>query len=270
MVDGESGEAAADQVRLAQGLAAADAVALATSDACRCVTIPRIFRGGTMENRIWKIIGFWAMALLLFIATMIIIRWVVGFVTWSTLDSGWAQAIGSVAAIVGAFLLARQQYEKERTADLVRRQNEIADDLDAQLQARALAVRNVVQVATYALETARLGVAHSRHNPAKWEAESFLLKADQLRQVLDSLISPATEYLAVVSALQISQILVLNHADIKNIGGAMTTQLLDRSDKRLEEGNQFLANLIQLQTKLDDMCRSRGLPLEIEDFRPSV
>lgn len=182
--------------------------------------------------------------------------------------AAWVQAVGSIAAIAGAFRIAQRQYEEDRTADQARRNDEMQDGLDKQLQARALAVRNVVQVATYALETARLGVAHSRLSPQKWIADGFLLKADQLRQILDSLITAGTEHLAVVSALQISQILVLNQANIKNIGGALTEQLLNECDRRIEEGYTFLGNLIQLKTKLDDMCRARGLPLEIDDFRP--
>lgn len=60
-----------------------------------------------MENIRLKVIGFWAMALILLVETMIIIRWVIEFVTWSSLDSGWAQAIGSIAAIGGAVWIFR-------------------------------------------------------------------------------------------------------------------------------------------------------------------
>ncbi|MFL6672914.1 MAG: hypothetical protein ACJ8LG_06460 [Massilia sp.] len=62
-----------------------------------------------MEDRLWKVIGFWAMGLLLFMATMIIIRWVVDFITWSTLDSGWTQAIGSLAALLVAIYVMSKQ-----------------------------------------------------------------------------------------------------------------------------------------------------------------
>jgi len=62
-----------------------------------------------MENKILKFIGFSAMGLILFVATMVIIRWVVDFVTWSTLDSGWAQVIGSVLALAVAIYVMRQQ-----------------------------------------------------------------------------------------------------------------------------------------------------------------
>lgn len=183
--------------------------------------------------------------------------------------AAWVQAVGSIAAIIGSFRIARRQHEHERAADRERRRDEMQGALDEQLRARTLAVRNVVQVATHALDTVRLGVAHVRASQGRWEADAFLLKADQLRQVLDSLITPATEHLAVVSALQISQIVVLTHADMKNTGGAMTQQLVSRSDDRIVEGYRTLENLIQLQARLVAMCRSRGIPLEIEDFSTS-
>ncbi|MDY0975029.1 hypothetical protein SOM61_08645 [Massilia sp. CFBP9012] len=68
-----------------------------------------------METKFWKIIGFWAMGLLLLVATMIIIRWIVVFVTWSSLDSGWAQVIGSIAALaVAIFVMSRQNAHAAR------------------------------------------------------------------------------------------------------------------------------------------------------------
>lgn len=68
-----------------------------------------------MENRLWKVIGFWALGLILFISTLIIIRWAVDFATWSTLDSGWAQAIGSVAALgVAIYVMAGQNAHATR------------------------------------------------------------------------------------------------------------------------------------------------------------
>jgi hypothetical protein len=63
-----------------------------------------------MNRKLVEICGFWAMGLLLLIATLIIIRWMVDFVTWSALDSGWAQAIGSVAAILVAIWIARRDF----------------------------------------------------------------------------------------------------------------------------------------------------------------
>lgn len=67
-----------------------------------------------MREKLFYAFGLWAIALILFIATFIIIRWTVDFATWSSLDSGWAQAIGSVAAIFAAFFLGERQASKAR------------------------------------------------------------------------------------------------------------------------------------------------------------
>jgi hypothetical protein len=68
-----------------------------------------------MQEKLWKFIGFWAMGLILFMATMIIIRWLVDFVTWTTLDSGWAQATGSIAALgVAIYVMSRQNAHAAR------------------------------------------------------------------------------------------------------------------------------------------------------------
>jgi hypothetical protein len=80
-----------------------------------------------MEDRFWKITGFWAMGLLLFISTMIIIHWVVGFANWSTLSAAdlgtWAGAIGTVATLIGTIRLARQEtkrrHRQERDAAVI-------------------------------------------------------------------------------------------------------------------------------------------------------
>lgn len=62
-----------------------------------------------MQDKVLKVIGFWAMGLILFVATLIVIRWVIDFVTWSALDSGWAQVLGSIAALIGAILIMGHQ-----------------------------------------------------------------------------------------------------------------------------------------------------------------
>lgn len=85
-----------------------------------------------MKNEELGPISTWALGLLLLIATMIIIRWIVGFVSWSALDSGWAQAIGSVAAIMASFFLFKRQ-----------RDHELQEAKDEALRRRFLAVQTV-------------------------------------------------------------------------------------------------------------------------------
>ena len=60
-----------------------------------------------MSNSAWEKLGYAALAVMTFICTLIAVRWTIAFVTWSGIDSGWAQVIGSIGAILGAFVVAR-------------------------------------------------------------------------------------------------------------------------------------------------------------------
>lgn len=180
----------------------------------------------------------------------------------------WVQAVGSVMAIVVAIIIAQEQHARDRKLDEQRRKEEQDGELDRQLLARALAVSNVVQVASHSLHAALTLVTRCKEDAAHWEREPYLNKMSQLAAVLNSLITPMTEHLAVLSALEISEILEQTRSDMSNLGGAMGPELLARSEKRINEGYDFLARLIGLKGRLDDMCRARGLPLEIEDFTP--
>ncbi|WP_028102458.1 hypothetical protein [Pseudoduganella violaceinigra] len=75
-----------------------------------------------MREKIVNFFGFCLFALVIFILTLLVIRGAVTIVTWATIDSGWAQAIGSVIAIFSAFILGERQAAKARkdALDLVR------------------------------------------------------------------------------------------------------------------------------------------------------
>lgn len=62
-----------------------------------------------MEKKIWDVFGYWAMALFLTVSTLLIAHWTRSTVPWEKLDSGWVQAIGSIAALVVAIYILRKQ-----------------------------------------------------------------------------------------------------------------------------------------------------------------
>lgn len=76
-----------------------------------------------MEKRAWTWLVFWGFALVFFVMTLVVIRWTIDFVTWSTLDSGWAQVLGAIAALgVAIFVMSRQNAHSARlTAQTERR-----------------------------------------------------------------------------------------------------------------------------------------------------
>jgi hypothetical protein len=65
-----------------------------------------------MSDKAWERLGFAAMATITFVCTLAVIRWAIDFVAWSGIDSGWAQAIGSVVAIAVAFWIAHRDTRK--------------------------------------------------------------------------------------------------------------------------------------------------------------
>lgn len=66
--------------------------------------------------------GYWLFGLVVLIETLLVIRGAVTIANWGALDSGWAQAIGSIIAIFAAFFLGERQAQKARmdAIDLVR------------------------------------------------------------------------------------------------------------------------------------------------------
>ena len=89
-----------------------------------------------MTNKYWKLIGFWAIGLILIVSTVIVIRWAVDFVKWSSLDSGWAQAIGSVAALAVAIYISSRQ--NSHATRLMIKQNSHATRLMLESDTRAV------------------------------------------------------------------------------------------------------------------------------------
>jgi hypothetical protein len=177
--------------------------------------------------------------------------------------ASWVQAVGSIAAIFGAFAIAASQDKKTRDAEIRQR-------VDGQLLARALAVRNMVQVITYALENANVVLTAAVEGDVNkpWQIDPSLARIDHLRNVLDAHITPATDHLAVVSALISSEVLAHIHS-FMSVPANRTDRDVDyKCRARLLKGRQSLDKLIRLQHDLDESCRARGLTLNPTDSHP--
>ncbi len=62
-----------------------------------------------MSDKALRAIAFAIFSPMFFVCTLLIIRWGIEFVTWTTIDAGWAQAIGSVGALgVAIYVMSRQ------------------------------------------------------------------------------------------------------------------------------------------------------------------
>lgn len=62
-----------------------------------------------MSKRFWELVVYCGFALVFVVMVFVVVQWAIDFVRWSKLDSGWAQAIGSVAAIAVAFYIGAKQ-----------------------------------------------------------------------------------------------------------------------------------------------------------------
>lgn len=62
--------------------------------------------------KIMKFFGIVAMGLIVFVCGILAIHWGITFVAWSKLDSGWAQALGAIAALAVAIYLSERQHTK--------------------------------------------------------------------------------------------------------------------------------------------------------------
>jgi hypothetical protein len=181
--------------------------------------------------------------------------------------AGWVQAVGSIVAIAGAFLISHLQYKKELQREEVRRQEARRDDLDVKLLARTYAARNLVQVSSHALDSALKLVTVYKEGWTPWEAEKNAVRVEHLRAILDRLVVATADPISVLAALGISQVLSQTQTDMNNTGGGMTVELIERSTKRVNDGFDLLNRLLGIERKLTDMCTARQLPLEADDLR---
>jgi len=181
--------------------------------------------------------------------------------------ASWIQAVGSIVAIAGAFLISHRQYKKELQREERARQEARRDDLDAKLLARTYAARNLVQVATHALDSALKLVTVYKEGWTPWEAEKNAVRVEHLRAILDRLIIATADPISVLAALGISQVLSQTQTDMNNTGGGMTAELIERSTKRVNDGFDLLNRLLVMERKLTNMCMERRLPLEADDLR---
>lgn len=197
---------------------------------------------------------------------LILIR-AISKILWSQEAAGWMQAIFSVVAIYGAFLLSSQQHKRDLLAEQVRQQHEASEANDDELAVRTLAVRNLVQVAYSGLESADKLIDLAVGSEPAWEKDKYVTHMGHTRAVLDSLITPDTEHLALITALNVARTLNQVGNDMQHLGGTKREEVLLRSRDAVASAYALVGRLTNIQSKMLDLCRQRGIPVEIDDFR---
>jgi hypothetical protein len=149
LLDGEAGEAAAGQVRLAEGLAAAGAAALAACEACRCVTIPQIIRGGKMLAELTN----WVRSTWYNKYAVMVLSAAIGLgahetIPWSSLSASdwgtWIGSVGTVFTLIGTIWLATAEKRNQRRQEKARAVVAAAS-LEVRLETVEAALEDVIQ-----------------------------------------------------------------------------------------------------------------------------
>jgi hypothetical protein len=204
-----------------------------------------------MRNEEFGPLGAWALGLLLFIATMIIIGWTVDFVTWSTLDSGWAQAIGSVAAIMASFFLFSRQ-----------RKHEQQEGRDNELARRTRAIAAVQDIAFWALEAMDECVDHKKGMRGIRPESDLAQRLDELRELLNRFVEPTADRVIVIAAMFIGNALLQTKNDLPHPFMSRDDEGIARIVDRNNELRLTHERLIRIQTALQQKCAARGIELE--------
>jgi len=164
--------------------------------------------------------------------------------------AGWMQAIGSIAAIIGAFRIVQIQHASERNLEIERRASSAIAERGAALTKRILALRNAIQVATQAIDAMRNAVDNARYPERTYDVDQYRERLEPIAKILDSFVTPQANHIAVLTALNISLSIAAVLGDLKRTGGGMTDQLLARCDLRINESEETLENLINLNNEL--------------------
>lgn len=201
-----------------------------------------------MGAKFLRMAGYWALGLLMLIATAILVHWAITFVNWSGIDSGWAQAIGSVAAILASFFLFRRQ-----------REHELQLGHDDELRRRLFAMQAVSDVAYRSIAAIkRVAEAYMCHFPPGVDPD-LTPRLPELRAILDRFADPTADRIVVIVALTFSTALAETQDDIRVRDRDLEGYVSQRLHDRIIELEAMQDRLITQLVNLENVCRARGI-----------
>jgi hypothetical protein len=204
-----------------------------------------------MGNKILKVFGYWALSLTMFMLTLLLIRCAIDFVTWSTLDSGWAQAIGSVVAIMASFFLFRRQ-----------RKHEQQQGRDDELVRRTRAVAAVQDVAHWSLEAMEGCILQKQGLRGIGTDAELIPRLDELRNMLNRFVDPTADRIIVIAALFIGNALLETRNDLPAPCLDLDIEGIDRMTARRDQLRLTHERLLRMQRALEQKCTAHGIELE--------
>lgn len=204
-----------------------------------------------MQNKLLTALSYWLLGLILIVATVIVIHWAAGFVKWADLDAGWAQAIGSVAAILASFFLFRRQREHEQQ-----------EGRDNDLARRTRAVAAVQDVTYWSLEVMEDCIQQKQGlRGIRTEAE-LTPRLDELREMLNRFVDPTTDRIIVIAALFVGNALLETKNDLPSPFLDLDTEGINRMSFRRDQLRLTHERLIRMQRALEQKCAARGVELD--------
>lgn len=133
-----------------------------------------------MENKLLKAFGYWAVSLILLVATFIFIRWATDFLDWARLEAGdlgtWVGGIGTVATLAMTIWLATESERRRR-----REQHDLALVKVCQFSPRVSQLHIVTKIAVELMESDNArGVATNYNHLSILFAENPIWSAEEI------------------------------------------------------------------------------------------
>jgi hypothetical protein len=169
--------------------------------------------------------------------------------------ASWVQAIGSIAALlITGFLF------------LIQRRSEMTRALDADLFSRTLAAKNIASIAYQAVSVMDHAANEHETDTEHGVFEESAARMDHIRAILDNFVTPQTDHIASVAALQLGLFLTQASADFRNHNDAVLDHIISRSRRRVQDAERFRDRLIGHQNQLIEKCERRGIRISSQDF----
>lgn len=190
-------------------------------------------------------------------ATLIVLLMLIRYLgnpLWTQEASGWAQAVGSVVAILASFFLFSRQ-----------REHESRQGRDDALLHRMLAMQTVSDVAFRALEAIERLAEKYESEFAPGITPDLTHRLLELRAILDRFAEPTADRIVVLVALTFSTALAETQDDVGIYNTNLTDHIVDRLRTRINELHALQGRLIDQLIKLEERCRARGIDPEYEE-----
>lgn len=184
------------------------------------------------------------------VVLLMLIRYL-GQPLWTQEASGWAQAVGSVVAILASFFLFSRQREHEQQ-----------EGRDNELARRTKAVAAVQDVAYWALAAMDECVEHKKGMRGIRPESDLVQRLDELRELLNRFVEPATDRVIVLAAMFIGNALLQTKNDLPYPFMDRDDEGIARMTARNDELRLTHERLLRMQRAFEQKCAARGIEVD--------